>query len=262
MPLCYLHSTLSGEIHRTNNTCASELDLNKALGDLKSNFINNSYPPKMVEQKLDEIRKRNFSTKKSGINSQNSTPNKYKSSPSNFKLFLDFTSKRCEKVIKPLKSILNTITPNFNLHIIWKTVKLSKFITPRLKPNSPVFAKTHGIYAFTCDCDMTTYIGETKRTIKTRIMEHRPYNTAHKKSNIKDHLLQPCEKYFSNQVLLHGQNPTNKEKDEFFLSHFKVISCGLTNYKDRKYQEAIQISINNSTLNIQKESAKLQLFNV
>ena len=68
--------------------------------------------------------------------------------------------------------------------------------------------------------------------------------------------------YFAKQALLHGNYPTTKQKDDFFLSQFKVISCGLTNNKDRKFQEAIQISLNNTNLNVQNESFKLQLFTV
>ena len=141
-------------------------------------------------------------------------------------------------------------------------MKLTKYVNHRLRPNAPVFSKTHGIYMFKCDCDMNTYIGETERSLLVRIKEHRPHNTEHRDSHIKSHLTLPCEQYFSKLALLHGPNPNTKQKDEFFISHFSVINVGLTNFYERKYQEAVQISLHDCSLNVQKDSRQLRLFNI
>ena len=66
------------------------------MSKLKSNFVNNSFPPKIVDQKIAEIKDRKFEKKSNNID-------RFQNSKSTFKLFLDFTSKRCEKVLKPVK---------------------------------------------------------------------------------------------------------------------------------------------------------------
>ena len=76
---------------------------------------------------------------------------------SKFKLFLDFTSKRCEKVLKLVKKVLRKLTPNYNLHVIWKTINLSKYVNHRLMLDASVFFRTLGIYLFKYECKMNTY---------------------------------------------------------------------------------------------------------
>ena len=59
-PKKYKISTLVGEIHRANNTCTTESDLNTALKNLTNIFSKNGYPIKLINKKINEIKKCNY----------------------------------------------------------------------------------------------------------------------------------------------------------------------------------------------------------
>ena len=53
-------STLDGEIYRCNNTCSDTTELQIALKNIQKTFIENDYPPKLVQKRITEIQKNDF----------------------------------------------------------------------------------------------------------------------------------------------------------------------------------------------------------
>ena len=121
-------------------------------------------------------------------------------------MYLNYARKRCDIVLRPLRKVIRNLTPDYKFHAIFKSLKVGWYITPKLKPSAPVFSKSHAVYIFKCDCDTSTYIGQTSRSTLTRIMEHKPHyqrqpedpNAIPKSdSHIKDHII----KYVDGEVI-------------------------------------------------------------
>ena len=166
--LIYLISTLYGEIHRCNNTTSNAEDLKCALDNLKKLAIKNGYPTSLVDEKIMEVEKRNF-TSKEGKTERVEEISKHPER--NFNLVLTYTNDRCSKITKKINNLIRNITPNYNLSIIWSNDKISKLYSPRLKLGVPFLQKAGTVYNFKCDCG-SEYVGETKRALRKRIMEH------------------------------------------------------------------------------------------
>ena len=94
-PHKYKISTLCGEIHRCNHTTTTLAERDKALAELKTKFLNNKYPAKMINNKIAEIKNRDF------------VPSEFRSlrekdakeNPGmHANISLPFTSYRCDKI--------------------------------------------------------------------------------------------------------------------------------------------------------------------
>ena len=59
-PRQYKNSCLNGEIYRANNCTSTDLNRDLALKNLTEIFINNEYPRYLIENKIAEIKNRNF----------------------------------------------------------------------------------------------------------------------------------------------------------------------------------------------------------
>ena len=55
---------LYGEIYRANHCSSNEKNLNKALKIMEKKFIKNSYPKKLIDEKIEKIKNRNFNKKR------------------------------------------------------------------------------------------------------------------------------------------------------------------------------------------------------
>jgi restriction endonuclease S subunit len=62
-PKTFKISSLIGSIYRINVTTSNDNELKKGLNELKNNFINNIYPKTWIEQKVTEIKNRDFKKK-------------------------------------------------------------------------------------------------------------------------------------------------------------------------------------------------------
>ena len=59
-PTQYKNSCLIGEIYRAKNSTSNNDNLEAALINLKNTFIKNSYPEKLIDSKINEIKNREF----------------------------------------------------------------------------------------------------------------------------------------------------------------------------------------------------------
>ena len=243
-PMKYKISTLVGEIYRVTRCTTTESEREIALNSLIETFTKNGYPTKLINTKIREIREKNFqSSKKPEDNNENTKT---------FNLSIPYTSSRCHKIaIKTIKMI-KKLTPNFRINLTWKTVKLSRVITPKLKRILPNLEKSGIVYKFDCDCS-ESYVGETKRSLKTRISEH-----SWKSKNTAVHQHTTTCPHFNNALSqkTFGELPISKRqiqkiKLDNLTEKFSIISANLSNYYKRTEFEGMYISIYKPKLNEQ-----------
>ena len=150
---------------------------------------------------------------------------------------INLTKKECQQNKNTLKS---AIPANNTCKIIYTGTKLaSKF---NIKDKISKEQKHDLIYNAQCpdlDCD-ETYIGEIERRFSERIIDHPGRDD-------KSHLYEHAEKT--------GHENVN-------IDHFEILSNGYKNNKfKRKLAEALYIKHERPTLNVQKQSVPLKLFN-
>ena len=83
------------------------------------------------------------------------------------------------------------------------------------------------VYKFECTCSQS-YVGETYRTLSTRITEH---NVPSRKSEIVSHI-QQCDK-FNDEVKVHCPNLKRTSKLFHLKSKFRILETNLTDYRNR-----------------------------
>ena len=232
-PKKYLNSTLTGEIFRHSYCNTAEKDLENSLHNLKKHFVSNNYPPKLIDQKISEIKNRNFTSLRNKSEEENEfRENRHKI----FSLSLSFTSKRCETISRKIIKCFKSITPEYRINLCWKNITLRQLICPRLKANEPIQNKIGVCYKFTCPCGQE-YIGETIRRLSTRIKEHqRPQGTT-----AICHHIRECDEYKLIRLEKCGPNPKAPERIRHHSSFFTILGSGLQSYIDRKSHEALQI---------------------
>ena len=250
-PKKYKISTLTGEIHRANNTCTTSYDLETALKTVQTLFLKNGYPNKMITRKINEIKKSKFqpSDKK-----QEREEEAQKFPERHFNFCIPFTSPRCDKVGQKMQKIIKYYTPLYTVNYGWKTLKLSKLFSPKLKHSIPDLEKCGVVYEFKCYCQLS-YIGETQQQFCKRIQEH---NQPCRKTAIFNHI-DSCDTYKTALTAELGSKPTPKEKINFITKQFVAKSTGLTNYHERKTQEAIFIRLEKPALNAQVAHKNISL---
>ena len=194
MPKNQKIGALCTEIYRANYTNSTKTDTDEALKKVKSIFLKNSYPEKLIDQKIKEIRARNFLPSADKIERQNmirENQHKY------FNLSLPYTSHACQKIGQKMQRLIKKFTPSFSLNLCWKSLRLSNHFSHKLKMHIPCLEKSGLVYSMKCvePCS-SVYIGETKRVLRQRITKH---NCSPKK----------------------GQNPSAIEKHTKNSAHFK-----------------------------------------
>ena len=243
-PLSYKNGTLTGEIYRVKYCSSNIINLNNSLKSLEEKFVRNGYPRKLVRDKIKEVKERNFQKKVREFDfekEKHENPNRFHT------LCLNFTSERCQKVERFIRSFIKEITPNFNVTFAWKSVSLNNIILPRLKRRVNMLESHSVVYRFKCDCDKE-YIGETKRLLAERASEHGQQS---KKSEISSHIF-VCKEY-EKSFNLKFFNPGLKERKKFLFSNFDILSKNLSGYRDRTIMEALFIRMYSPKLNIQND---------
>ena len=241
-PWKYLNSTLCCEIYRHNNTNSTNNDLDISLNNLKQQFLQNGYPEKLIDDKIKEIRERNFQPKPKNKDIKNVDWD------AKFTLVLPYTSKRCSQVERKLLRVIKAVTPEYHVNFAWSLIKIGRIVTPRLKPlDCP---KIKLCYKFTCECKQI-YIGETSRTLSARVSQHE----VDKKSAVYLHTLE-CPEYDAAYLLKCTTRPV-PSNIQFLTNHFQILATNL-NYIDRITYEAIEIEKydNSKKLNRQKDFVK------
>jgi hypothetical protein len=244
---------LSGEINRVLNTTSTPKFREEGLKRLKVRFLKNQYPKTLIEKKIQEFREKNFIPTPRAVDY---------SAKKHIFVQIDYTSERCTKIGHKIKNILHSITPNFEVTIAYKTIKLEGVIFRRLKEPIPMLEKSGLVYTFTCPCQ-TSYVGHTMRQLVTRAKEHAPDPklSIRTRSNsiLRDRIkgvielhIDECEIFKEKFELAQGRPNTAKLKREDFLTEmFTILKSNLTNYYDRIISEAFFIKLLKPVLNVQ-----------
>ena len=236
-------SVLCGEIYRANDSNSNVPDLHNALEYIKIKYKNLNFPENLVKNKINEIVARKFVPK----NNKTERLQDILDNPDrNCNLILTFNHPKCEKVGKRIYNLIRSATPEFRLNIIWKTVRLSQILSPKLKAQVVDSKKNNLVYSFLCPCSIS-YFGETARRLRTRVQEHQQTK---KGTAISKHIL-TCDIYKSELKKFAGDKPTPSQRINFHLSRFKPIATNLPFSDERKRFEAIAIKIFNPLLNKQ-----------
>ena len=249
LPKKYKLSTLKGDIFRCHYTCSTVENRDIALQNLSELYVKNEYPRRMVEKTILEIRNKNFESNGNHQKFQDlrkNSPNRF------YTLSLPYTSHRCAKVASKLTRLLKTHTPNYHINIAWRSEKLQKYFSHKLKLPVPDFAKIGTTYKYDCLCQ-DAYIGESKRSLRTRIKEH---NQKCRKTAISEHIYgsnqkPACPEYNSEIFKKYGDKPSSNQRIDFLQNRFKILQKNLTKTRDRKIFEAVAITMENPKLNAQ-----------
>ena len=241
-PKAYKNGLIIGEIHRANNCTSNDIALKEALDNLETILVNNLYPRKIVQQKITEIKERNFGPSSQKVKRQaelNNSNSKY------YTISLPYTSFRCSVIASKIYKILKKYTPNFKLNIAFRTIKLSSILLPNLRPQTEQLLASNSVYKFQCDCP-SSYIGHTKKILESRILQHRTYSSSHVYKHIET-----CHFYNGKLSENFGADPTDNAKREFIKQHFTVLQKNLKNYHSRITYEGLMITLQNPDLNKQ-----------
>ena len=99
-----------------------------------------------------------------------------------------------------------------------------------------------------------SYIGESKRTVHQRVMEHNRLQSSAIENHIKS-----CEHFQKELTKKFGMTPTSRERLTFLETLFKPVITNATNYHSRKRMEAISIVLFNPPLNHQVKHRKIHI---
>ena len=248
-PLKYKMSTLTGEIHRMRHTCSTDEDLKKSLITLKTKFLQNNYPIKIIDEKIKYITDKNFET-----NNENDYAKQKTDNPDRFHTFItQYSNPQIETITKSLQRAIREISPLFRINFAFQSPKISTLLLHKIKPKIPQFQKAGVVYKFECDCKKS-YIGETARILDIRLREH---NQPSRKSEVFNHI--------SNCPIYQENLPSNiTAKQSTFYHHikdrFKILKSNLHSYHHRTITESLFINLQNPELNKQNSSCKIHVF--
>ena len=246
-PKSYKISSFVGEIYRCHHSTTTVEARERAIEQSKKIFLKNKFPRSLLEQKISEVRNRDFrpSNRKEKRKEDLENPDF-----EHHTMSITYTSFRCSRVASNIYKILKQFTPNYKLRIVFSTIRLDSVIHPRLKPTKPYYHNSNINYRYICDCG-GRYIGETQQLLHTRVKKHR----TDKNSHIFKHIL-TCSQYQQTFYNLYGidqDNATDREKLEFFESHFTIAEKNLLNKHTRKVCEGMLICLERPSINVQKE---------
>ena len=132
-----------------------------------------------------------------------------------------------------------------------------------LKPKTDLFAKSGLVYGYQCLCD-AKYVGETKRTLLSRIQEH----NQHGRSTAVYNHIKTCETFKNAYLNKYGKLPTfqkngskkeSKNRLNILRDRFSIIGSNLGNYFRRTDFEGIYITLNKPVLNDQVKHRNVKL---
>lgn len=247
-PKHYKDGCLIGEIYRANSTTSTPENLYDSLSNLKSKFLRNGYPIRLIEHHIDEVVGRKFEPKERTKDYDKMK----KEHPEMFHTFCyTFLDSHCDFIAKQTQKYLKSKTENFHVNFAWKTYTLHNLITPRLKAQIELLNCSGLVYKFECPCS-ESYVGETYRTLSTRITEH---NAPSRNSEIVSHIRE-CTK-FNDEVRVQCPNLSRTSKLFHLKTKFRILEKNLTDYRNRVLSESMHIILEKPTLNKQESFLKL-----
>ena len=102
----------------------------------------------------------------------------------------NFTDRQCETVSRKIRKIIRKFTPDYNISFCWKSITLDSLILPRLKCKQEPMQCANIVYSFKCPGCSDEYVGQTRRSLHTRSLEHRRTDD----SNVCGHI-RTCDDY-------------------------------------------------------------------
>lgn len=246
-------SVLCNEVHRARNSTTTDQAFNTALEHVRKKFSANNFPPKLIEEKINTLKTRNF--EKSPYRLEQAEKRKKLDKNDQFTLTIPYVSPRCSKVASDIKKTIKKFIPSFEFNVAFSLIRLDSAVAPFRKPIVDKLDQANLVYKFTCDCS-ALYVGETSQILYQRILQHR----THSDSTIYDHI-QTCPQYLNAlRDNVKKKNPTNDEKRKFFVNHFQILERNLIYATDRKCAEAIHINLKKPILNRQVKHRRCVFF--
>jgi hypothetical protein len=228
------------EVWRSKNSSTTEEEFQNSLGVIKGKYQNLEYPTTLIEETFDKF--------------QNSLPpktdwqkEKLENPERNFTLRVPYTSNRVSKVCRKLKEKILSLTPEFNLHIVSRTITIKPLLLKQLRSETNKKDEINTVYMFSCPCEKAEYVGESERPLRVRVAEH---GQASRESVIYNHIA-TCDSYKSGLEGKFGRFPTPSQKISSLLENFQILHRGLSNYGERITSEALEISLRKPNLNLQ-----------
>ena len=245
----YLKGGINTVLHREYVSCSTDKIFQDSLIELKEVYARNSYPTQLINSKI-----------KIFLAQLNCDSEKPLRQPYDYTVVLEYTSPLIESNIYELSRKISQFIPNFNLNVAFRTVKVKKLFSFQAKGFIDKFDRSNVVYEF--DCVKTCaefYIGETGRTLITRVKEH-----MNGTSNICEHI-EECEKY---KVSIKNFVRENKKEYpdpdsarlEFFKNRFKILEKNFKSDFDREKSEAFLIRTKRPKINDQFDSKAFKLF--
>ena len=173
----YKISLIKCLIDRSFKICNNWNSFHNDIEKIKSNLIKNAYPPFLIDKVIKKYLDYTFSSNQYQL--------KDKSDVHYFKLpyignLLHHIKNKLSKLCKEF------CKENFNIRLVFNSFKIKNYFA--YKDPIPNDLKYFLVYKFTCASCSSSYIGETCRHFKTRIVEHIKKDN---KSHIFKHLHSP-----------------------------------------------------------------------
>ena len=150
-------------------------------------------------------------------------------------------------ILVDILKIIQTHIPKFKLIISWRCIRLNSLLTPLTKPAKDLNNRRACVYHFKCACQIHSYIGQTKRLVKTRISEH---GQKSRNTEVGSHIFN-CEIYKNSLKTKFGIKPTPSQKSAFLSSHFSILKDNVFCYFKRTFIENFHIHFCTPSLNKQ-----------
>ena len=150
--------------NRILRICMDPKDIETELAKMKTTLEKNEYPRFIIDREVNmTIEKWNSRTE----NPQEKTEKK--------KVFitLPYTNSNCDKAAEELKKLVNIYYDDIDLNVAFKAPKTIRDYFPYKDKVTDILEKSLVVYHIKCKDCANDYIGETKRTFKKRLAEHR-----------------------------------------------------------------------------------------
>ena len=245
-PTTWKIATLKSLVKRAILVSSTDQALNTELKHLTKVFCElNDYPPPLVEEVIRN--ERQYTSEQQNEEPEEMESEETESEPTEEKIDLTLTLPYAgnigEKIVKQMQKYVrqsvNTENRKVTINAMYRSRKLSTRFN--IKDKTKLEHMHNIVYYVPCPnkkCD-DDYTGETKRRIENRTDEH-------SKKDKNSHVLQHSIATKHNRVS---------------LKNFKILGQGYrTNFR-RKISESLYIKQLKPSLNVQKDSYKLALFN-
>ena len=230
IPFKYKINIIKCLIDRSYKICNSYQKIHEEFQKVTTLLLNNGYPRGIIDRHI----KTYLNRKHKPLNENASEIRKSK-----FAIFcLLFIGEASQQIEKEIKHFLeNKIKANFCLRMNHSVSTIGNLL--RNKDKQALLHLTGTVYKLQCSCKKT-YIGQSKRNLKTRLEEHDPITFG--KSDVTDHL---------------RENP-----DHTIDFHNPHILAQETNWRKLRIKETLYIQKLQPQLNSDEASHPLYLFNV